>query len=142
LFGDTVNTTARVETLGAKNKIHVSQEFADEIVKHNKQHWLVPREDMVQAKGKGLLKTYWLQMQSAHSYGSTRSRLSSTGSGSRRPSNLPRSHQPTTAQQTSAGTCMQADGTETQVDESETSFRVDNNAEASFHVDYDTLVEC
>jgi hypothetical protein len=28
-----------------------------------KEHWLIPREDEVKAKGKGILKTFWLNIQ-------------------------------------------------------------------------------
>ena len=34
-------------------KIHLSQATADELVKAGKEHWFVPREDKVYAKGKG-----------------------------------------------------------------------------------------
>lgn len=60
LFGDTVNTAARLESTGIPNRIQVSQESAGYIIDCGKGHWLKAREDMVEAKGKGLLKTYWL----------------------------------------------------------------------------------
>jgi len=60
LFGDTMNTTARIETTGASNRIHLSQDTADLVIKAGKGHWLFKREEMVQAKGKGNLQTYWL----------------------------------------------------------------------------------
>jgi len=63
LFGDTMNTTARIETTGAKNKIHVSQETADLIMAAGKSHWVRPREEKVFAKGKGELKTYWIELK-------------------------------------------------------------------------------
>lgn len=62
LFGDTVNTTSRIETTGQKNKIHVSQETADLLIAANKEHWIRAREDKVVAKGKGELQTYWLEI--------------------------------------------------------------------------------
>ena len=41
LFGDTVNTTARIETTGAKNRVHLSEETAQLLIGHGKQHeWL------------------------------------------------------------------------------------------------------
>jgi class 3 adenylate cyclase len=60
LFGDTMNTADRIESTGALNKIHVSQEAADLLQKAGKGHWLTPREDRVNAKGKGELRTFWV----------------------------------------------------------------------------------
>ena len=64
LFGDTVNTSARMESTGSKNMIQVSQTTADCLVKAGKQLWLRPREDKVEAKGKGLMQTYWCEPKS------------------------------------------------------------------------------
>ncbi|GAX13615.1 hypothetical protein FisN_14Lh377 [Fistulifera solaris] len=60
LFGDTMNTTARIETTGKKNMIHLSEETAILLQAFGKGHWVKLREDKVQAKGKGELTTYWL----------------------------------------------------------------------------------
>jgi len=60
LFGDTMNTTARIESTGVRGKIHVSQETADLLVAAGKGPWLIKREDKVFAKGKGQLETFWL----------------------------------------------------------------------------------
>ena len=86
LFGDTVNTgkqhknialasslmrspphrvamfhiAARMESTGQKGRIQLSQETADLLVKAGKGSWLEERRDMVEAKGKGTLQTYWL----------------------------------------------------------------------------------
>ena len=60
LFGDTVNTAARMESTGSANKIQVSQKTADLIIASGRESWLTKREDLVNAKGKGLLQTYWL----------------------------------------------------------------------------------
>lgn len=60
LFGDTVNTAARLESTGSSNRIHVSEETARLLKEAGKARWLTPREDAVQAKGKGELKTYWV----------------------------------------------------------------------------------
>lgn len=62
LFGDTMNTTARIESSGERGKIHLSAETADILMKCGRGHWLQKREDLVQAKGKGVLQTYWLVM--------------------------------------------------------------------------------
>jgi len=72
LFGDSMNTTARIETTGAKNRIHMSQDTADKLTATGKGHWAVPREDKVVAKGKGEHSTYWLNT-SKKSAGSTHS---------------------------------------------------------------------
>jgi class 3 adenylate cyclase len=61
LFGDTVNTCARIETTGWKNKIHISKETADRLTEMGKGHWFTPRGDKVTAKGKGELETFWLK---------------------------------------------------------------------------------
>jgi class 3 adenylate cyclase len=76
LFGDTVNTAARMESLGARNKIHISQATADLLLRADKADWVKERENMVSAKGKGLMQTYWLSLKdtsSATDVGSTTS---------------------------------------------------------------------
>jgi 3'5'-cyclic nucleotide phosphodiesterase/Adenylate and Guanylate cyclase catalytic domain len=59
----TVNTAARMESNGLKERIHVSQETADLIQAADKGHWLTAREDKIHAKGKGELQTYWLEIR-------------------------------------------------------------------------------
>ena len=54
------NTASRIEATGEGNRIHLSQETADELAAANKGHWIKPREDKVFAKGKGMICTYWL----------------------------------------------------------------------------------
>lgn len=60
LFGDTVNTASRIESTGHRNRIHLSEETADLLAIAGKSHWLRSRDQMVTAKGKGKLQTYWL----------------------------------------------------------------------------------
>jgi class 3 adenylate cyclase len=60
LFGDTVNTASRMESTGQKDRIQVSQQTADLLTAAGKPHWMTAREDMVFAKGKGDLNTFWL----------------------------------------------------------------------------------
>ncbi|CAB9499837.1 Receptor-type guanylate cyclase gcy [Seminavis robusta] len=60
LFGDTVNTAARMESNGAPNKIHMSQDTA-RILHEAGKKWCKKRDDLVEAKGKGKMQTYWLQ---------------------------------------------------------------------------------
>jgi hypothetical protein len=65
LFGDTVNTTARMEETSILNILQVSQDTADLLKAAGKKHWITPREDTVQSIGKGKLKTYWALPTSA-----------------------------------------------------------------------------
>jgi class 3 adenylate cyclase len=67
LFGDTVNTASRMESTGEKNRIQVSDVTADLIKQTGKGHWLLPRENLVEAKGKGYLQTYWLTFKKGRS---------------------------------------------------------------------------
>lgn len=82
LFGDTVNTTARMETTGAGGKIHVSLDTADLLISAGKAHWLEERKDVVHAKGKGALKTFWVRVNKGNNYATsvTESGTSSGGS--------------------------------------------------------------
>jgi hypothetical protein len=61
LFGDTMNTASRMESTGMKDKIQLSQETVDLLQAAGKGSWVVPREDLIVAKGKGELHTYWLR---------------------------------------------------------------------------------
>jgi hypothetical protein len=49
-----------MESTGSRGRIQISQTTADLISDGGKAHWITPREDAVQAKGKGVMKTYWL----------------------------------------------------------------------------------
>lgn len=60
-----VNTAARMESTGTANKIQVSQATADLLKQAKKLHWLKPREEMVEAKGKGFMITYWVEPKQA-----------------------------------------------------------------------------
>jgi class 3 adenylate cyclase len=80
LFGDTVNTAARMESNGTPNKIQVSQKTADLIIKSGKEGWLTARSDLINAKGKGQLQTYWLSRKSASRRSSTHSSITSLSS--------------------------------------------------------------
>src|SRR3569623_1170154 len=57
-----MNTAARMESTGIKDRIQLSQETADLLVAGGKGHWLKERADKVNAKGKGELTTYWLHV--------------------------------------------------------------------------------
>jgi class 3 adenylate cyclase len=60
LFGDTVNLAARIEHTGLRNRVHLSQDTADLLMKGGKEHWTRKRTEMVSGKGKGKMQTYWL----------------------------------------------------------------------------------
>jgi class 3 adenylate cyclase len=64
LFGDTMNTCARVETSGQKNRIHASKEAATQICEFGKEHWVKARNEVIVAKGKGEIQTYWIELNS------------------------------------------------------------------------------
>ncbi|KAG7361432.1 family 3 adenylate cyclase [Nitzschia inconspicua] len=61
LFGDTVNTAARMESTGMPGRIHCSQATADLLVAAGKGGWIRAHEGLVHAKGKGELQTYWIE---------------------------------------------------------------------------------
>jgi class 3 adenylate cyclase len=61
LFGDTVNTAARVESTGQRNRIHISHDTAELLHTAGKSNWVKKRTDTVVAKGKGEMQTFWLQ---------------------------------------------------------------------------------
>jgi hypothetical protein len=49
-----------MESTGLKKKIQISQETAELIIAADKRSWIKPRKDVVNAKGKGELHTFWL----------------------------------------------------------------------------------
>lgn len=53
---------ARIESLGAAGRIHLSKETATELEKWNMGSCLIQRDDQVIAKGKGRLSTFWLSL--------------------------------------------------------------------------------
>lgn len=61
LFGDTVNTASRMESCGSPNRIQVSSATAEQLRKAGKGIWLESREDLIEAKGKGSLQTYFVK---------------------------------------------------------------------------------
>jgi Adenylate and Guanylate cyclase catalytic domain len=67
LFGNTMNTAARLEHTGQMNRIQVSETTAELLRAAGKEHWLRLREDMVDAKGIGKIRTYWACVSSTGS---------------------------------------------------------------------------
>jgi class 3 adenylate cyclase len=59
LFGDTMNTAARMQTTGQVNKIQVSQTTAA-LLDDQCSHWLTKRDRKVSVKGKGDMQTFWV----------------------------------------------------------------------------------
>lgn len=86
LFGDTVNTAARMESTRAPGRIQVSHATANYLVAQHKQHWLQRREDSVAAKGKVVLETYWLipRDKSSDNHSSCDTAIDDISDGSRR----------------------------------------------------------
>ncbi len=60
LWGDTVNTAARMESHGEPGRVHVSEET----VRALGDGWAVEERGTVEVKGKGAMRTYWLLMRS------------------------------------------------------------------------------
>jgi class 3 adenylate cyclase len=52
LFGDTINTTSLLEMTGKRDRIQISQETSEYLIKAGKQHWCKLREDKITAQGK------------------------------------------------------------------------------------------
>lgn len=52
-----------MESTGVPDRIQLSQETADLILAAGKTGWIVAREDRVHAKGKGMLQTYFLDLE-------------------------------------------------------------------------------
>jgi class 3 adenylate cyclase len=61
VFGDTVNTAARIESSGLHtNKLHISESTTELLPDAGYKSWLTPRAAPVEAKGKCTLQTYWV----------------------------------------------------------------------------------
>jgi Adenylate and Guanylate cyclase catalytic domain len=67
LFGDTMNTASRMEQTGSMNMIQISQATANLLDAAGKSHWFKPREHLIEAKGKGVMQTYWASLSSGGS---------------------------------------------------------------------------
>jgi hypothetical protein len=73
-----------LKSLGERNRIQVSQSTADLLVAAGKGHWLKPRLGGVTAKGKGVLKAFWLDptAKKGSRHSSASSETSSEGTSS------------------------------------------------------------
>lgn len=61
LFGDTMNTAARMESSGIPTKVQISVETAELLTEADKSDWFIPRENMITLKGEETaIQTYWL----------------------------------------------------------------------------------
>jgi hypothetical protein len=60
-----MNTAARMESTGIRGQIRVSSSTADLLIEAGKKHWLTPRDELVTAKGKGEMQTFWVELSSA-----------------------------------------------------------------------------
>lgn len=61
IFGDVMNVASRMESTGTPDRIQVSQDTANLLCAGNKSHWLTQRDDLIVAKGKGQLQTYFVK---------------------------------------------------------------------------------
>jgi hypothetical protein len=62
-----MNTAARMESTGVRDKIQISQETAELLYAAGKSSWVAPRAEKIVAKGKGELQTYWVLISSSQS---------------------------------------------------------------------------
>ncbi|HBQ98370.1 MAG TPA: diguanylate cyclase, partial [Cyanobacteria bacterium UBA11691] len=57
LWGDTVNVASRMESSGMPGKIQVSEQFYQSL----KDQFEFEERGIISVKGKGKMKTYWLE---------------------------------------------------------------------------------
>ena len=61
LFGETVNTAAKIESSSMRSRVHLSIDVFKLLEEHGKSSWAVKRDDQAVAKsGKLDIETYWL----------------------------------------------------------------------------------
>jgi class 3 adenylate cyclase len=60
LFGDAVKTASRMESTGQPGRIHISNATAQELIRLGKSKWMIQRDETINVKGKGEMKTYWI----------------------------------------------------------------------------------
>ena len=54
-----------MESTGIRDKVQITHATANLLVAAGKEHWITPRSDVIEAKGKGTLQTYWLDPSKA-----------------------------------------------------------------------------
>lgn len=91
ILSASLDTAARIESSGEKDRIHLSQETAELLIKAGKKDWVEARETLVTAKGKGELQTYWLatSTKSNSSSGTASQGSSGNPADSGKPSSIP-----------------------------------------------------
>jgi hypothetical protein len=57
-----MNTAARMESNSIRGRILITEETANLIIENGRSDWLTPRKDVVMAKGKGAMTTFWLDV--------------------------------------------------------------------------------
>lgn len=62
-----VNTPSQMESNGIRGRIHASKATANELFTREKTKWLTPRKNKIIAKGKEVMKTFWVSPFSAAS---------------------------------------------------------------------------
>ncbi|CAB9520226.1 Receptor-type guanylate cyclase gcy [Seminavis robusta] len=63
LFGDTMNTAARMESASKPNRIQCSKETAEHLIKLGKNAWIQKRSEPIVLKGKGEREGYWVTVR-------------------------------------------------------------------------------
>jgi hypothetical protein len=71
-----------MEHTGIRDRIQLSQETADLLIAAGKSNWIAPRNDIIVAKGKGEMQTYWLELTNRAGDGVSTTDASSNGSAS------------------------------------------------------------
>jgi hypothetical protein len=56
-----------MESTGEKNRIHISSDTAELLIAADKEGWIQKRKEMVDIKGKGSQRTYWVKVGTASS---------------------------------------------------------------------------
>eukprot|EP00526_Cylindrotheca_closterium_P004051 CAMPEP_0113631926 /NCGR_PEP_ID=MMETSP0017_2-20120614/16591_1 /TAXON_ID=2856 /ORGANISM="Cylindrotheca closterium" /LENGTH=1166 /DNA_ID=CAMNT_0000542455 /DNA_START=14 /DNA_END=3514 /DNA_ORIENTATION=+ /assembly_acc=CAM_ASM_000147 len=76
LFGDTMNTAARMEHTGERNRIQLTEATADLLKEAGLARWIFPRASTIFVKGKGNMQTYWMKNVGSKSKKSKRNQKS------------------------------------------------------------------
>jgi Adenylate and Guanylate cyclase catalytic domain len=55
-----------MESTGKRERVHLSEQTALQLIQDGREDWVVRREDAVEAKGKGKMVTFWLKLVGDH----------------------------------------------------------------------------